>query len=70
MIRKNFESDQSKLTASGKMFPSTLRVQVPKKRSTAPITRNGGWGDLRDVLLCKSITINALNIDMSWLEDL
>jgi hypothetical protein len=54
--------------ASGKLFPSKeiLHIKIGKKKPGA-ITRNGGWGDLRDVLLCKSFAKNALDIDMEWL---
>ena len=66
-----FELDQSKLLKSGKLFPSHdfINVQVAKKKQP-PIQRNGGWGDLRDILLCKSFTKNALHIDMSWMNDI
>ena len=33
----------------------------------ANVVQNGGWGDLRDVLMCRAINQNALKPDLSFL---
>ena len=67
-IKAMFEKDQGLLQQSGKMFPQTLTFAPLTKKKSSPITRNGGWGDLRDILLCLEYSKNALDIDMSFLE--
>jgi len=67
-IKAMFEKDQGILQQSGKMFPQMLTVAPISKKKSSPITRNGGWGDLRDILMCLEYSKNALDIDMSFLE--
>lgn len=68
-IKETFTKDQGRLMTGANMFPQTMTV-LPSKKKAPLITRNGGWGDLRDVLLCREYSKNALDIDMSWLQRL
>ena len=34
----------------------------------ANVVQNGGWGDLRDVLMCRAINQNSLKPDLSFLS--
>jgi len=64
-----FENDQKQLKSMNKLFPTTMTALVQKPKQLA-VVHNGGWGDLRDVFMCRSITENALKVDMSFLEHL
>ena len=68
-IKTMFEADQSKLKSLNKLFPTEMTALVQKPKQLA-VVHNGGWGDLRDIFMCRSITQNALHIDMSFLEHL
>lgn len=68
-IREMFEKDQRALMDAGQLYPAQMTAAALKARSVNVI-QNGGWGDLRDIFMCRSISRNALNIDMSFLDHL
>ena len=68
-IREMFEKDQRALMDAGHLYPAQMTAAALKPKAPNVI-HNGGWGDLRDVFMCRSISKNALHIDMSFLDHL
>merc|ERR1711935_422992 len=63
-IAAMFDKDRTGLKAS--LFPAQMTARALKPRA-AVVVQNGGWGDLRDVLMCRAINHNALRPDLSFL---
>ena len=62
-----FDKDKNALAEN--LFPEQMTA-VALKPKPLNVVHNGGWGDLRDILMCQAITKNALEIDMSFLTHL
>lgn len=66
-IAAMFDKDRAGLKSS--IFPPQMTARALKPRA-AVVVQNGGWGDLRDVLMCRAINHNALRPDLSFLSRL